>query len=117
MTRGTRSFIWSDTKEEAFQALRQALCETPVLPYPTRTGEFVLYTDASAEAIGSVLSQRQADGEKVIAYASKPFSRIQTQYCITHRELFAIMTFGKYFHHNLCGRPFTIITDHADMAV
>ena len=65
--------------------------------------------------MGSVLSQREGDGEKGIAYASKTFSRTQTRYCKTHRELLAIVTFVKHFHNYLCGQPFTIITDHASL--
>ena len=96
-TRGKRSFTWSDTKEKVFRALQQPLCETPVLAYPTRNDEFVLYTDtdASAEAIGSVLLQRQGDGQKVIAYASKTLSRTHTRYCTTHVELLVVVTVVK----------------------
>ena len=89
-----------------------ALCETPVLAYPTRNDEFVLYTDAIVEFMGSVLSQRQACGEKVIAYAAKICNHTQARYC---RIQLAVVTFVKQFHHYLWGRPFTSIIDHASL--
>ena len=44
----------------------------PVLAYPQAEGsEFILDTDASAYAIGAVLSQVQDGMERVIAYGSR----------------------------------------------
>ena len=86
-----------------------------MLACSTRSDDVVLYTDASAETVGSVLSQRQGDREKVIVCASKTFSHTQTRYCTTYLELLAVVIFVKHFHHYLCGRPFTIITDHESL--
>ena len=46
----------------AFNALKQACMSTPVLAFADYTKEFLLETDVSKEALGEVLSQKQADG-------------------------------------------------------
>ncbi|GJR45023.1 putative reverse transcriptase domain-containing protein [Tanacetum coccineum] len=51
---------------EAFQLLKQKLCEAPILALPEGNNDFVVYCDASLQGLGAVLMQR----EKVIAYAS-----------------------------------------------
>lgn len=74
--------------------------------------EFVLDTDASAFCIGGVLSQIKDGNEQVIAYFSKSLSRPEQNYCVTRRELLAVVESVKHFHHYLYGRYFTIRTDH-----
>ena len=76
--------------------------------------EFVLDTDASGESIGAVLSQKSEEGdEKVIAYYSKVLSRTERQYCVTRRELLAVVQAVSHFHRYLYGQNFKIRTDHS----
>ena len=62
--------------------------------------------------MGAVLSQVQDGKERAICYASKAFSKSQTNYSATKRELLAIVTFTRHFKHYLLGRKFKIVTDH-----
>ena len=84
----------------------------------------ILDTDASAFAIGGVLSQMQRvsckDGgteevEKVIAYASRTLEGREQHYCTRRRELLAIVAFVKHFRAYLYGRECLIRTDHASL--
>jgi hypothetical protein len=50
--------------------------------------------------------------EKVIAYYSKAFSRTERKYCVTRRELLAVVASIKHFHHYLYGRHFLLRSDH-----
>lgn len=54
--------------QDAFDTLINKLISAPILVYPEFDKPFLLYTDASDNAIGGVLGQKHADGEKVIAY-------------------------------------------------
>ena len=66
-----KTFEWTIDHQEAFDALKEALCTAPVLSYPDFTREFILETDASLKGLGAILSQQQKDGSIcVIAYAS-----------------------------------------------
>ena len=70
-------------------------------------------TDASDFGLGAVLSQRQDDGEKVIAYASRTLNRAEQKYETTRKELLAIV-YGLSQHKQfLLGRHIIIRTDHA----
>lgn len=69
-------------------------------------------TDASGYGVGSVLSQVNDGKETVIAYFSKTLSKAQRQYCVTRRELLAIILGVKNFHHYLYGTQFIVRTDH-----
>ena len=46
---------WSDAQQRAFEALKHALCEAPVLALPNFNRPFTIETDASDTAIGGVL--------------------------------------------------------------
>lgn len=62
--------------------------------------------------IGAVLSQRYPDGSDcVIAYASRVLTKPEKNYCVTRKELLAVVTFLNYFQHYLIGKPFIIRTD------
>ena len=61
-------FQWSEMCQNAIDTLKNKLVSAPILVYPEFDKPFMLYTDASDNAIGGVLRQRHVDGEKVIAY-------------------------------------------------
>ncbi|GJQ96470.1 putative reverse transcriptase domain-containing protein [Tanacetum coccineum] len=49
---------WAKEQEEAFQTLKDNLCDTPILSLPDGSKEFVVYCDASNQGLGCVLMQR-----------------------------------------------------------
>lgn len=111
LTENGTKFVWSQACREAFDALKQVLISSPVLSFPVEGGEFILDTDASNHGIG-VLSQSQDGQEKVIANFSRVLSKAERNYCVTRRELLAIVSSVKSFHHYLYGRKFLVRTDH-----
>lgn len=62
---------WSDKCKKAFEQLKVCLISAPILAYPDYSLPFLLETDASHQGLGAVLSQEQANGKVVIAYASR----------------------------------------------
>ena len=52
----------SEDALEAFQALKQACINSPLLAFANYTKDFLLKMDASKEGLGAVISQKQADG-------------------------------------------------------
>ena len=109
-------FEWTDACQNAFTHLRQCLVTAPVLAFPDYEQSFLLDTDASDVGIGAVLSQiSDAGSERVIAYASRSLTRQERQYCVTRRELLAVVEFIQHFRHYLLGRQFTLRTDHSSI--
>ena len=115
LTRKDGVFSWSGTAETAFQKLKEALLSAPILVFPRDEGDFVLDTDASAIGIGAVMQQVQDGEEKVVANGSKKLNKQQRRYCVTRRELLAIVVFLKEFRNYLQGKSFVIRTDHSSL--
>lgn len=97
---------------KSFNELKQALTTTPVLIYPNFDEQFLLTTDASAFAIGAVLSQGPIGKDLPIAYASRTLCNAESKYSTIERELLAIVWSVKHFRPYLYGRKFKLITDH-----
>ena len=115
LTETGREFLWTESCEEAFRKLQGKLASTPILAFPDFAQTFVLDTDASNEGIGAVLSQVEDGKEIVIAYASRVLTKAERAYCITRRELLAVVTFIQHFRAYLLGRHFVIRTDHGSL--
>lgn len=107
---------WSPKCQQAFDELKQALLQAPVLAYADFNLPFLLYTDASLEGLGAVLSQVQGGRERVIAYASrslKPHERNDQNYSSFKLELLALFwAITEKFKHYLWGSAFTVFTDN-----
>ena len=54
---GGGTFRWTDDCQNAFDALKRALTEPPVLALPIDGALYILDTDASNVAIGAVVNQ------------------------------------------------------------
>jgi hypothetical protein len=116
LIKNDRKFDWSEDAQLSFDALKGALTSPPILAMPTDYDEVIVDTDASDGAIGAVLSQRQDGVERVIAYASRALDRRERNYCVTRKELLAVVHFLKRFNQYLIGRKFKVRTDHAALS-
>ncbi|CAB3978637.1 Retrovirus-related Pol poly from transposon [Paramuricea clavata] len=104
----------TNESDRAFKKLKEVLCSVPILVFPREGAELILDTDASGESVGAVLSQKSENGdEKVIAYYSKVLSETERQYCVTRRELLAVVQAVSHLHCYLYGQHFQIRTDHS----
>ena len=116
LTEKDRPFSWTEECTTAFNELKRLLTSSPILAYPIPGLEYILDSDASGEALGSVLSQIQDGHERVIGYYSRSFTRAERNYCVTRRELLAIVDSVKHWHCYLYGSKCTVRTDHGSLA-
>lgn len=99
-------------QQESFEDLRDALCEEPLLQYLDFTKPFILTTDASNFAVGTVLSQGPIRKDLSIAYTSQVLSKAEQNYSTTEKECLALVYAVNHFRPYLFGREFTVVTDH-----
>ena len=115
LTEKKTPFVWSDECSVAFEMLKDKLVQSPILAHPDFTKPFILDVDASEKCIGAVLSQETEDGECVIAYGSRTLTQSERRYCVTRKELLALVNFVKFFRHYLYGKKFHVRTDHGSL--
>jgi hypothetical protein len=116
LTEKNTQFKWTPDCQTAFETLHRMLVSAPILAFPDYTRPFLLNTDTSDNGVGAVLSQVQEDErEHVIAYASRVFTKAERRYCVTRRELLAVVAFLKQFRPYFLGRYFTLRSDHGSL--
>lgn len=113
LTKDNVKFEWRGQHQAAFDRLKRAIKEGPVLAIPDPNLPFLVHTDASGFAVGAVLSQKQTDGHvRPVAFLSKKMLDAETRYPVHEQELLAIIHALKSWRHYLYGRKFTVYTDH-----
>jgi len=113
LTKAKEKFRWADEQRRAFNHLKDCLVAAPVLAMSKDEGQYVLDVDASDGAAGAVLQQIQEGTPKVIGYASRSFNDCEKRYCVTRKELAALVFGLKQYRQYLLGRQFIVRTDHS----
>ncbi|KAC9696434.1 hypothetical protein E3N88_45379 [Mikania micrantha] len=111
LTHKDKPYEWGPKQEEAFQTLKQKLCDAPILTLPDGNDDFVVYCDASNQGLGCVLMQRG----KVIAYASRQLKVHEKNYTTHDLELGAVVFALKIWRHYLYGTKCVVFTDHKSL--
>ncbi|KAF8757331.1 hypothetical protein RHS01_04118 [Rhizoctonia solani] len=109
---------WEEKEQAAFQGLKDAITNAPVLCHADPTKPYFLETDASGAALGSILSQRQEDGRlHPLGFLSESFKGAEQNYDTHNKELLAIIRSLEYWCIFLEGtvHPITVFTDHRNL--
>ena len=104
----------SEDASEAFQALKQACMNSPVLAFADYMKDFLLKTDVSKGELGAVLSQKQADGWfHPVAYGSWALTAHEKNYHSTKLEFLALKwAVTEHYKEYLLYQPFLVKTDN-----
>ncbi|GJT29854.1 putative nucleotidyltransferase, ribonuclease H [Tanacetum coccineum] len=111
LTQKNQKYEWGEKQEEAFQTLKDNLCNALILSLPDGVEDFVVYCDASNQGLGCVLMQR----DKVIAYASRQLKMHEKNYMTHDLELGSVVFALKIWRHYLYGTKSVIYTDHKSL--
>ncbi|GAA5988531.1 hypothetical protein JCM11641_003305 [Rhodosporidiobolus odoratus] len=112
------SFEMDPPAVDAFHALKKAFDPDILLRHFDPTLPIELETDASDYALGSVLSQRHADGRLYpVAFRSRKFDAAELNYEVHDKELLAIIDACRAFRPYLeyAHVPTTVYSDHANL--
>ncbi|GKF07345.1 putative reverse transcriptase domain-containing protein, partial [Tanacetum coccineum] len=110
LTKRNQKYEWGRKEEEAFQTLKNNMCDAPILSLPDEIEDFIVYYDASNQGLGCVLMQ-----SKVIAYASRQLKIHKKNYTTHDLELGAVMFAFKTERHYLYGTKSVIYADHKSL--
>ena len=80
---------WTEKCELSFSELKSLLSNEPLLQYPDFEKEFIVITDASDYAIGSILSQGPLGEDRPLAYASRMLNGAERNYSTFEKEFLA----------------------------
>lgn len=106
-----KQFVWTSEAQQAFENLKTAMSQTPVLAIPNFDKPFCIETDAFDVGIGAVLMQ---EGHPV-AYYSKALGINNQKLSIYEKEFLAITMAVERWRPYLQRVPFIIKTDHQSL--
>ena len=105
-------FVWTAKQQLAFEVLKAAMTNCPMLVHYDDQLPIALATDVSPYGVGAVLFHAIEGRERPIAYASHTLSDAEQRYGEIEREGTAIIFRVKQFEKYLFGRRFKLYTDH-----
>ncbi|MBW0563719.1 hypothetical protein O181_103434 [Austropuccinia psidii MF-1] len=101
---------------EAYEKIRKALTEEPLLLMPDCNIPFKLYIDAFGYGLGAAPNQVQIIDDKPtegpVFYISTQIKPTEARYGASQMECLCLVRALEKFHHYLDGRVFEVITDY-----
>ena len=105
------SFTWTSALERAFQDLKEAMTQAPVLALPNFTNAFVVECDASGSGVGGILMQER----RPIAFFSQALQGRNLLLSTYEKEMLALVLAVQKWRPYLLGRTFIVKTDHRSL--
>jgi transposase InsO family protein len=107
-------FIWDEVHQRAFEEVKAALVEPPVLAHFDPTLPTRLETDASKlKGLGFVLRQQHEDGWRLVQCGSRFITDTEARYAVIELEMLGVVWAVKKLRVFLQGLPsFEIMVDH-----
>lgn len=114
----SKSFVWDEKCQYAFESVKTLLSSSPVLAAPDLNRPFKLEVDASNVGAGAVLLQDDEQGiAHPVSYFSRKFNKNQLNYSVIEKEtlalIFALQHFEVYVGCSV--QPLIVFTDHSPL--
>ena len=103
---------WTNTTDDAFNSLKDAITNAPVLTLPDVGRPFVVEIDASDHATGAILSQDLGNGLQPVAFESRKLKPAERNYAAQEKEMLALVHALRAWQCYLQGPKFTVKKDN-----
>ncbi|KAJ7975820.1 Retrotransposon protein, putative, Ty3-gypsy subclass [Quillaja saponaria] len=103
---------WGEPCQTAFEDMKLAMINDPVLALPDISKPFEVQTDASDYAFGGVLLQENHP----VAYESHKLSQAERRYTAQEKEMLAVIHCLRVWRHYLLGSRFIVKTDNTGVS-
>ena len=106
---------WGEKQEQAFKALKQALCDATErsLQIVDCSKPYILHVDASDVAVSGILLQSDDNGnERPVAFISAKLTDSQRSWSTVERESYAAIWALNKFRNWIFARPVVLFSDH-----
>jgi hypothetical protein len=98
-------FSWTDDVEKDFVRIKKEISSAPVLAKPNFEKDFIIYTNATKEAISAILLQNDdQNNENHVAYMSQSLSDDEFKYSYIEKHAFSLVKAIEKFHHFILGK-------------
>ena len=111
LTRKGIPFVWGEEQEKAFEDIKRALTNPPVLVMPDSHGHIILVSDTSKIGCGGALYQEIRYVYRLVSYCSKKLPQAVQRYSISELELTGLLANISTFKHILKNIKFTVFCD------
>lgn len=108
-------FVWTPERDAAFQDIKAALVEPPILFSPDFDFPFEIHCNASDVSLGAVLLQSSEGHPHIIAYASRLLAGAERNYSVTEKECLAVLFAVERWRHYIQGQKTVVYTDHSSL--
>lgn len=108
-------FNWTDECNNAFELLKDALCDKVMLTAPNGLTPFIIACDASNYGIGSAIFQEWNGDLALIEFAARRLTPAERKWDTREKEAFAIKWSVQRFADYVRGTRFFVITDHESL--
>lgn len=105
------NFGWNKKADEAFQTLKTAMTQAPILTLPNFSKPFTPEMDACETRVGAILTQ---DG-RPMAFLSQALAPKHLGLSIYDKELIAVLMVVDKWRYYMEGNSFVIKTDHESL--
>ena len=112
LTQHDAKFTWTSSHFTAFDTLKSALLEAPILHYPDPSKCHIVCMNASDDACGAQLSQEHDGQELPVVFLSHTFTDIQCKWSTTEQEAYIIYYAVTKWNFYLQGSDIDVCNDH-----
>lgn len=105
-------FVWTEEHQKAFEHLKDAICNPPILCIPDFKSEFILQSDASNKAVGAVLLQERDGVRMPVSFYSKRLTEAEAKFSTYELECLAAILSMEHFRAFLEHSSFQLETDN-----